>query len=96
VSGSRHSGPGSLDSHLGCGAIAIVLGVSAAAAGRNSIGLEIANDRYPDDFGVSKDMKYQIDGAHTFNNGVIFGGSFQYTDPTEGGSDSQNLEGTRS
>lgn len=94
MSGGRLPGPGRLGSHLGWVAIAVLLGASPAAAGNNSIGLEIANDRDPDDFGEPKDMKYLINGAHTFDNGVILGGSFQYTDPTHGGSDSQNLEGT--
>lgn len=73
---------------------ALLLGVVPAFAGSSSIGLEIANERDPDDFGKSKDMKYQIDAAHNFDNGVILGGSFQYTDPRKGDKDSQNLEMT--
>ncbi|BCH20628.1 hypothetical protein [Mesorhizobium sp. L-8-3] len=73
---------------------ALLFSVVPAFAGNNSIGLEIANDREADDFSESKDVKYQIDGAHTFDNGVILAGSFQYTDPARGGKDSQNVEAT--
>lgn len=73
---------------------ALLLSAVPALAGSNSVGFEIANDRDPDDFGQSKDVKYQVDGAHTFDSGVILGGSFQYTDATKGKKDSQNLEMT--
>jgi hypothetical protein len=79
---------------VACVLAALLLGVVPGFAGQNSIAFEIANDRDPDDFGVPKDMKYQIDAAHTFDSGIILGGSFQYTDPTSGGADSQNLEAT--
>lgn len=72
----------------------LLLGAVPAFAGNNSIGFEIANDREPDDFGESKDVKYQIDGAHNFDSGVILGGSFQYTDAAQGKKDSQNVEVT--
>src|SRR3954447_20566490 len=79
-------------SRLGWATAALLLSLTPALAGSNSVTIEIANDRDPHDFGVPKDMKYEISGAHRFENGVFVGGLFQYTDPTSGGSDSQNLE----
>ena len=79
---------------LGWHAAVLLGGLSSAFAGGNSISIEVANDREPHDFGISKDMKYEISGVHSFDNGLFIGGLFQYTDPTSGGSDSQNIEGS--
>jgi len=67
---------------------------SVASAGSDSVGMTITSDRDPDNFDVPKDMKYELNGAHTFDDGLIFGGSFQYTDTTFSDRASQNLEGT--
>ncbi len=56
--------------------------------------MTITSDRDPDDFAVPKDMKYELNGAHTFDGGLILGGSFQYTDTAFSTRASQNLEGT--
>jgi hypothetical protein len=66
----------------------------AATAGSNSVGLTMTSDRDPDDFNIPKDTKYELSGAHTFDDGLILGGSFQYTDTTFSDRTSQNLEGT--
>ena len=66
----------------------------AATAGSNSVGMTITSDRDPDNFDVPKDMKYELNEAHTFNSGLILGGSFQYTDTTFSDRASQNFEGT--
>jgi hypothetical protein len=65
-----------------------------AAADSSSIGVGIISDRDPGDFGNPKSTKYELNGAHTFDFGLIFGGSFQYTDTTFSDRTSQNLEGT--
>jgi len=65
-----------------------------AIAGSNSIGLTITSDRNPKNFTIPKSVKYKLIGEHTFNTGLIFGGSFQYTDPAFSESTEQNLEGT--
>jgi len=65
-----------------------------AIAGSNSVGMTITSDRDPDDFDVPKDLKYELNGAHTFDSGLILGGSFQYTDTTFSDRASQNLEAT--
>lgn len=69
-------------------------GAQPSLADQTSVNFEIANDREPDDLGVSKDMKYLVGVAHIFDNGIVLGGSFQYTDARAGKSDSQNLEAT--
>jgi hypothetical protein len=66
----------------------------AATAGSDSVGMTITSDRDPDDFAIPKDMKYELTGAHTFDSGVILGGSFQYTDTSFSARASQNFEGT--
>jgi hypothetical protein len=65
-----------------------------AAAGDSSIGVGITSDREPDNFGDPKNTKYELNGSHTFDSGLIFGGSFQYTDRTFSDRTSQNLEAT--
>jgi len=87
-SASRHSGNTAL-------AVAVLLAANCAAiAGSDSVGLTITSDRDPDDFTVPKDKKYELNGAHTFDNGLILGGSFQYTDTAFSDRASQNFEGT--
>jgi hypothetical protein len=76
-------------------AVAALLAANCAAiAGSDSVGMTITSDRDPDDFAVPKDMKYELNGAHTFDGGLILGGSFQYTDTAFSTRASQNLEGT--
>lgn len=85
--GIRRSGPA-------LAAAALLAGLQPCLADSTSVNFEIANDRDPHDFGISKDMKYLVGLAHGFDNGVTVGGSFQYTDPRAGKADSQNLEAT--
>ncbi|THD61911.1 MAG: hypothetical protein E7813_20955 [Bradyrhizobium sp.] len=75
-------------------AAAILVVASDAAAESGSIGVGITSDRDLGNFGDPKDMKYELNGAYTFDNGLIFGGSFQYTDTTFSDQTSQNLEAT--
>src|SRR5580704_18839298 len=75
-------------------AAAIVTTNGVASAGSNSVGMTMTTDRDPDDFDVPKDLKYELNGAHTFDDGLILGGSFQYTDTTFSVRASQNLEAT--
>jgi hypothetical protein len=65
-----------------------------AIAGSDAVGMTMTSDRDPDDFDVPKDLKYEINGAHTFDGGLIVGGSFQYTDTSFSDRASQNLEAT--
>jgi opacity protein-like surface antigen len=75
-------------------AAALVAAASGAAADSSSIGVGIISDRDPGNFGDPKNTKYEINGAYTFDSGLIFGGSFQYTDTTFSDRTTQNLEGT--
>ncbi len=61
-------------------AAAILATAYDAAADSSSIGVSIISDRDPGNFGDPKNTKYELNGAHTFDGGLIFGGSFQYTD----------------
>ena len=65
-----------------------------AIADSSSLGLTITSDRNPSNFALPKNTKYQLNGEHTFSSGLIFGGSFQYTDSTFSDRAAQNLEGT--
>jgi hypothetical protein len=73
---------------------AVVAASDAAVADSSSVGLTITSDRDPDNFAAPKDMKYRLNGDHTFDNGLILGGSFQYTDVNSSKAAVQNLEGT--
>jgi hypothetical protein len=75
--------------------VAAILAVSSDAAAENgSIGVGIISDRDPGNFGDPKSTKYELNGAYSFDGGLIFGGSFQYTDTAFSDRTSQNLEGT--
>ena len=65
-----------------------------ATADSNTIGVSITSDREPSDFADPKNTKYELNGAHTFANGWILGGSFEYNDHAFNNRASQNLEGT--
>jgi hypothetical protein len=75
-------------------AVAFLITIGAAAAESSSLGLAITSDRDPSSFGVPKSMKYQLNGEHSFESGLILGGSFQYSDRVFSNRASQNLEGT--
>jgi hypothetical protein len=75
-------------------AAALVATASGAAADSSSIGVGIISDREPGSFGDPKNTKYELNGAHTFDSGLIVGGSLQYTDHTFSDRTTQNLEGT--
>jgi Outer membrane protein beta-barrel domain len=73
---------------------ALVAAASGVAADSSSIGVGIISDRDPGNFGDPKNTKYELNGAYTFDSGLIFGGSFQYTDALFSDRTTQNLEGT--
>jgi hypothetical protein len=75
-------------------AAAILAANRAASAGSDTVGVTLTSDRDPNDFAVPKDFKYELSEAHTFDNGLIWGGSFQYTDNAFSLQASQNLEST--
>jgi hypothetical protein len=75
-------------------AAALVAAASDVVADGSSIGVGIISDRDPGDFGDPKNTKYELNGAYTFDSGLIFGGSFQYADTTFTDRTTQNLDGT--
>jgi hypothetical protein len=54
--------------------------IRGATAESNTIGILITSDRDSGHFADPKDTKVLLDGAHTFANGLILGGSFEYRD----------------
>ena len=75
-------------------ATALMGSVRGAAADSNTIGVQITSDREPSNFAEPKNTKFELNGAHTFNSGWTFGGSFEYNDHAFSTRASQNLEGT--
>jgi hypothetical protein len=75
--------------------VAIVAATACAAnAESSSIGVVITSDRDPGNFADPKNMKYELNGSHTFNNGLIAGGSFEYNEAAFSTRTRENLEGT--
>jgi hypothetical protein len=75
-------------------AAAFVGTIRGATAESSTIGILITSDRDSGHFADPKDTKVLLDGAHTFANGLILGGSFEYRDQAFSREMTQNLEGT--
>jgi hypothetical protein len=75
-------------------AAAFVGTIRGATAESSTIGILITSDRDSNHFADPKDTKVLLDGAHTFANGLILGGSFEYRDQAFSPEMTQNLEGT--
>ena len=71
-----------------------MMAATGASAGSNSLGLSVTSDREAGDFGMPKDIKYELDAAHTFNNGVIVGSAVTYTNDAFSDVENENVEGT--
>ena len=67
---------------------------SQAVADATEIAIEAKFDRNPNNFDIPKDTKIKIDGAHTFVNGVILGGSLESTIDVGSGEITYDLETT--
>jgi hypothetical protein len=65
-----------------------------AAAESSSLGVMITSDREPNKFQDPRNMKYELNGSHTFDSGLILSGLFVYTDDAFRTRTSQNLEGS--
>ena len=66
----------------------------AAHAESNTIGVNVTSDRDPDKFAIPKNIKYELNGSHTFDNGLILAGLIVYTDDAFIPKASEHLEGT--
>ena len=67
---------------------------SQAVADATEIAIEAKFDRNPNNFDIPKDTKIKIDGAHTFANGAILGGSLESTIDVGSGEITYYLETT--
>lgn len=75
-------------------AIAVVGAVSDALAGSTSVGVSVTSDRQEDDIGVPQSAKVTADVSHTFDTGIVLGGSVQYSNTAFSHSATVNLETT--
>jgi hypothetical protein len=66
----------------------------AARAEYNTIGTSVTSDRDPDKFAIPKNMKYELNGSHVFDNGLILAGLFVFVDDAFVPKSSEHLEGT--
>ena len=78
-----------------------LLGVWAAAgmatgalAGSSSVGVSVTSDRQEDDLGVPQTAKVTVNASHTFDIGIILGGSLQYSNTAFSDSATLNAETT--
>jgi hypothetical protein len=65
----------------------------AARAESSTIGVTFTSNREPDKFADPKSIKYELNGTHTYDNGLFLTGLFQYSDTAFSAKTSQNLEG---
>jgi hypothetical protein len=75
-------------------AATVLATASSAKAESSTIGVTVTSDRDADKFSDPKNMKYELNGTHTFTNGLIVGGSLQYNDREFSDRTRENLEGT--
>ena len=75
-------------------ALASVGATSEAIAGSTSVGVSVTSDRQEDDVGVPQSAKVTASVSHTFDIGIILGGSIQYSNTAFSHSATVNLETT--
>lgn len=76
-------------------AASAAIGIATAAeAGSTSVGVSVTSDRQEDDIGVPQSAKVTVNASHTFDIGIILGGSLQYTDTAFSDSATVNAETT--
>lgn len=75
------------------GMLLILLGYPAAAES-TSVGVSFTADQKATDLDLPKDEKIKISGSHSFDSGVILGGSAEYTNNAFSDSATVKLEGT--
>ena len=75
-------------------ALASVGATSEAIAGSTSAGISVTSDRQEDDVGVPQSAKVTANVSHTFDIGIILGGSIQYSNTAFSHSATVNLETT--
>jgi hypothetical protein len=75
-------------------AMAVVGAASDALAGSTSVGVSVTSDRQEDDIGVPQSAKVTVNASHTFDIGIILGGSLQYSNTAFSDSATVNAETT--
>lgn len=75
-------------------ALAIIIASGDAMAEGNSIGISITSDRVEDDASVPQSAKVDVSASHTFDAGIILGGSLQYSNTAFSNGASLNIETT--
>ena len=74
--------------------IFLAAAVPRAFAGSTSVGGSVTFDQRAKDVGVPHDVKVLVQGAHTFDNGAILGGSVEYLNNAFIDTATVNVEGT--
>jgi hypothetical protein len=75
-------------------AVGIVTVATDAMAGSTSVGVTVTSDRQEDDLDVPQSAKVDVSVSHTFDIGVILGGSVQYSNTASSDSATVNIETT--
>jgi hypothetical protein len=75
-------------------ALAAVGITTSAVAGSTSVGVSVTSDRQEDDVGVPQSAKIDADISHTFDVGIILGGSVQYSNTAFSDTATVNVEMT--
>jgi len=77
--------------------LAVIVGLAAtgnAFCDSTSVGIVATSDRQEDDLGVPQSAKVELSVAHTFDVGIILGGSMEYANVAFSDSATLNLETT--
>ena len=63
-------------------------------AGSTSVGISVISDRQEDDLGVPGSAKAEVSASHTFDVGIVLGGSVQYSNTAFSDKATVNIEAT--
>lgn len=74
--------------------LAVIAASGDAMADANSIGISITSDRVEDDASVPQSAKVDVSASHTFDAGIILGGSLQYSNTAFSNDGTLNIETT--
>lgn len=74
--------------------LALAGATSDGIAGSTSAGVSVTSDRQEDDVGVPQSAKVDVSLSHTFDAGIVLGGSVQYSNTAFSHSATVNLETT--
>lgn len=75
-------------------ALAVLAATGSALCDSTSVGISVTSDRQEADIGVPQSAKVELSVAHTFDVGIILGGSMEYANTAFSDSATLNLEST--